>query len=77
MVTMPETESNESFIFLDEPLGFFDDDRKQALIDFLTHGAIAEKFAQRIVISNFIDIKKYFDFVIELENGKVIEEITM
>lgn len=74
MVTMPDNELNESFIFLDEPLGFFDDERKTAFIDFLTHGSIAEKFAQRIVISNFGDIKKHFDFVIELENGKINEQ---
>jgi len=74
MVTMPDDELNESFIFLDEPLGFFDDERKTAFIAFLTHGSIAEKFAQRIVISNFGDIKKHFDFVIELENGKIIEQ---
>jgi len=74
MVTMPQNELNESFIFLDEPLGFFDDDRKNALIDFLTHGSIADQFDQRIVISNFLDIKKYFDFVIELENGLIINQ---
>jgi exonuclease SbcC len=74
MVTMPQDEYEESFIFLDEPLGFFDDERKSALIDFLTHGIIANIFAQRIVISNFLDIKKYFDYVIELENGRIIEE---
>lgn len=74
MVTLPEDNLNESFIFLDEPLGFFDDERKTALIDFLTHGSIADKFAQRIVISNFMEIKKHFDFVIELENGRMIEQ---
>ncbi|MGV9173496.1 MAG: ATP-binding protein, partial [Promethearchaeia archaeon] len=74
MVTMPENDYDESFIFLDEPLGFFDDERKVALIDFLTHGVIADKFSQRIVVSNFLDIKKYFDFVVELENGKIIEQ---
>lgn len=74
MVTMPKDEYDESFIFLDEPLGFFDDERKSALIDFLTHGVIADIFAQRIVISNFLDIKKYFDYVVELENGRIIEE---
>jgi ABC-type molybdate transport system ATPase subunit len=74
MVTLPHDEYEESFIFLDEPLGFFDDERKSALIDFLTHGIIADIFSQRIVISNFLDIKKYFDYVIELENGRIIEE---
>jgi len=39
-----------------------------------THGSIADQFAQRIVISNFLDIKKHFDFVIELENGLIINQ---
>ncbi|MGQ4876754.1 MAG: ATP-binding protein, partial [Promethearchaeia archaeon] len=74
MATMQKNELQESFIFLDEPLGFFDDERKNALIDFLTHGLIAEMFSQRFVVSNFQDIKQYFDFVIELENGKIIKQ---
>ncbi|MFW9880230.1 MAG: ATP-binding protein, partial [Candidatus Thorarchaeota archaeon] len=74
MATMQEDEMNESFIFLDEPLGFFDDERKNSLIDFLTHGIISNKFAQRIVVSNFQNIKPHFDFVVELENGKIIEQ---
>jgi energy-coupling factor transporter ATP-binding protein EcfA2 len=74
MATMQEEALGESFIFLDEPLGFFDDERRHALIDFLTHGVISQKFAQRFVVSNYLEIKPYFDYVIELENGKIINE---
>ncbi|MHA1489285.1 MAG: hypothetical protein ACTSRI_06485 [Promethearchaeota archaeon] len=74
MVTLRTDITSESFIFLDEPLGFFDDERKNSLIDFLTHGEIANKFAQRFVISNFLDIKQHFDFIIELNNGRIIKQ---
>ncbi|MHA1338831.1 MAG: ATP-binding protein [Promethearchaeota archaeon] len=74
MAILGDSQSNESFIFLDEPLGFFDDERKTSLIDLLTNGIIANKFAQRIVISNFLNIKKYFDFYIELDNGTIVEQ---
>jgi len=72
MAVMSGTDYNESFIFLDEPLGFFDDERKNYLIDFLTKGWIAERFAQRFVVSNFSSIKKYFDYVIEMEDGSIM-----
>ena len=45
MATAGAGNPGESFIFLDEPLGFFDDERRNALIDFLTHGYIAKIFA--------------------------------
>ncbi|WP_457557915.1 AAA family ATPase [Candidatus Harpocratesius sp.] len=68
---MRDDTNKESFIFLDEPLGFFDDERRNALIDFLTHGIIAKKFAQRFVVSNYLMIKPYFDYIIEIDNGKI------
>ncbi|MHA1381988.1 MAG: hypothetical protein ACTSRG_26755, partial [Candidatus Helarchaeota archaeon] len=73
IAVLGQSNYDESFILLDEPLGFFDDERKNYLIDFLTRGWIAEKFAQRFVVSNFSSIKKYFDYIIELEKGKVIK----
>lgn len=73
MAVMTGTKYDESFIFLDEPLGFFDDERKNYLIDFLTKGWIAERFAQRFVVSNFSSIKKYFDHIIEMENGMITD----
>ncbi|MHA1758715.1 MAG: AAA family ATPase [Promethearchaeota archaeon] len=76
MAVMGNSNYDESFIFLDEPLGFFDDERKNSLIDFLTRGWIAEKFSQRFVVSNFSQIEKHFDYIIELENGRIINEIS-
>jgi len=75
LAVMGNTSYAESFIFLDEPLGFFDDERKNCLIDFLTRGWIAEKFSQRFVVSNFSSIRKHFDYIIELDNGRVIREV--
>ncbi|MHA1381989.1 MAG: hypothetical protein ACTSRG_26760, partial [Candidatus Helarchaeota archaeon] len=76
IAVLGQSNYEESFIFLDEPLGFFDDERKNYLIDFLTRGWIADKFAQRFVVSNFSSIKKHFDHIIELEKGKVIKVTT-
>lgn len=75
MATMNKDQP-ESFIFLDEPLGFFDDERKNCLIDFLTHGKIADLFAQRFVVTNFSQIKSHFDHIIELSNGEVVNQVS-
>ncbi|MHA1732814.1 MAG: AAA family ATPase [Promethearchaeota archaeon] len=74
MATMGRENNRESFIFLDEPLGFFDDERKNCLIDFLTRGKIADIFVQRFVVSNFSSIQNHFDHIIELDNGTVINQ---
>ncbi|MHA1251048.1 MAG: hypothetical protein ACTSRP_13740, partial [Candidatus Helarchaeota archaeon] len=75
MATIKDDNYGESFIFLDEPIGFFDDERRSSLINFLTSGIITKKFAQRIVVSNFLDIEQYFNYIIELDNGKIINQI--
>jgi DNA repair protein SbcC/Rad50 len=74
MATTGNQNPEESFIFLDEPLGFFDDQRKNALIDFLTRGSISKMFAQRFVVSNYLAIHPFFDFIIELEDGRIKEQ---
>ncbi|MHA1269289.1 MAG: AAA family ATPase [Candidatus Helarchaeota archaeon] len=76
MATIEDDKFGESFIFLDEPIGFFDDERRSSLLNFLTSGDITKKFAQRIVVSNFLDIEQYFDYIIELDNGMIINQIT-
>ncbi len=48
MATAGAANSKDSFIFLDEPLGFFDDERRNALINFLTHGSIGKIFASTL-----------------------------
>ncbi|MCX7845736.1 MAG: SMC family ATPase [Dictyoglomaceae bacterium] len=64
--------TNPGFIFLDEPLGSFDEERAHALIELLTHGEIAEHFDQIFVITHVILREEYFDYCIHIENGKII-----
>lgn len=74
MATLPqERGAVPGFIFLDEPIGSFDSNRKAALIELLTRGEIAENFDQVFVISHFPELEAIFDYKIELKDGKVIE----
>ncbi|MHA1679505.1 MAG: AAA family ATPase [Promethearchaeota archaeon] len=72
IATTGEAANEDSFIFLDEPLGFFDDETKASLVEFLTNGNLINWFEQRFIISNFSQITKYFDHVIEMDDGQVI-----
>ncbi|MDY6958252.1 MAG: hypothetical protein SVK08_03755, partial [Halobacteriota archaeon] len=73
MATLPqERGAVPGFIFLDEPIGSFDSDRKAALIELLTRGEIAENFDQVFVISHFPELEDIFDYKIELRDGRVI-----
>ncbi|MDY6932066.1 MAG: SMC family ATPase, partial [Halobacteriota archaeon] len=72
MATLPqERGAVPGFIFLDEPIGSFDSDRKAALIELLTRGEIAENFDQVFVISHFPELEEIFDYKIELRGGRV------
>lgn len=64
--------TNPGFIFLDEPLGSFDEERAQALIELLTHGEIAEHFDQIFVITHVLLKEEFFDYCIHIEDGKII-----
>ncbi len=64
--------TNPGFIFLDEPLGSFDEERAHALIELLTHGEIAEHFDQIFVITHVLLREEFFDYCIHIENGKII-----
>ncbi|MGB9857661.1 MAG: AAA family ATPase [Dictyoglomaceae bacterium] len=64
--------TNPGFIFLDEPLGSFDEERAQALIELLTYGEIAEHFDQIFVITHVLLKEEFFDYCIYVENGKII-----
>ncbi|MCS7201341.1 MAG: SMC family ATPase [Dictyoglomus sp.] len=64
--------TNPGFIFLDEPLGSFDDERAHALIELLTHGEIAEHFDQIFVITHVLLKEEYFDYCIHVEEGRII-----
>jgi exonuclease SbcC len=63
-----------SFLFLDEPLSSFDEQRKEALIRVITEGEIAERFDQIFVISHTPLLNpNLFHFYIVMENGRVKE----
>lgn len=63
-----------SFLFLDEPLSSFDEQRKEALIRVITEGEIAERFDQIFVISHTPLLNpNLFHFYILMENGRIEE----
>ena len=72
LATLPqERGSAPSFIFLDEPLGSFDDERADALIYLLTEGEIAQAFNQIFLISHVRVDERLFTHRVVLENGRV------
>ena len=74
LATLPqERGAAPSFIFLDEPLGSFDDERADALIYLLTEGEIARAFDQIFLISHVHVNERLFTHHVVLENGRVVE----
>lgn len=74
LATLPaERGAAPSFIFLDEPLGSFDDERADALIYLLTEGEIARAFDQIFLISHVHVNERLFTHHVVLENGRVAE----
>jgi len=74
LATLPaERGTAPSFIFLDEPLGSFDDERADALIYLLTEGEIARAFDQIFLISHVHVNERLFTHRVVLENGRVAE----
>ena len=74
LATLPqERGAAHSFIFLDEPLGSFDDERADALIYLLTEGEIARAFDQIFLISHVHVNERLFTHHVVLENGRVVE----
>jgi len=74
LATLPqERGAAPSFIFLDEPLGSFDDERADALIYLLTEGEIARAFDQIFLISHVHVDQRLFTHHVVLENGRVAE----
>ena len=74
LATLPaERGAAPSFIFLDEPLGSFDDERAKALLYLLTEGAIAESFDQIFLISHVQVSPHLFNYHIVLDGGRVVE----
>lgn len=60
------------FIFLDEPLSGFDEERKKGLLDLLLKGDMAKQFTQIIVISHGEQLRDEFPHTLHLDGGKVI-----
>ena len=74
LATLPaERGAAPSFIFLDEPLGSFDDERAQALLHLLTEGEIAEGFDQIFLISHVRVNPNLFNYHLVVEGGRVVE----
>ena len=74
LATLPQERGTApSFIFLDEPLGSFDDERADALIYLLTEGEIARAFDQIFLISHVHVNERLFTHRVVLENGRVVE----
>jgi hypothetical protein len=74
LATLPEERgAAPSFLFLDEPLGAFDDERARALVDLLTEGEIAESFDQIFLISHVRVDPALFDYHVTLAGGRVVE----
>jgi DNA repair exonuclease SbcCD ATPase subunit len=72
LATLPEERGvAPGFLFLDEPLGAFDDERARALIALLTEGEVAESFDQVFLISHVRVDPALFDHRIELEEGRI------
>jgi DNA repair exonuclease SbcCD ATPase subunit len=61
------------FLFLDEPLSAFDNERAGALVELLTTGLIAHAFAQVIVISHqHAYAQSDFRYHVRMERGRVV-----
>jgi DNA repair protein SbcC/Rad50 len=74
LATLPqERGASPGFIFLDEPLGSFDDERAAALLYLLTEGEIAHAFDQIFLISHVRVQVDRFTHHIRLENGALVE----
>lgn len=74
LATLPqERGTSPGFIFLDEPLGSFDEERASALLYLLTEGEIGRAFDQIFLISHVPVQENKFTHKIRLESGVVVE----
>lgn len=74
LATLPaERGAAPSFIFLDEPLGAFDDERSAALLHLLTEGEISKAFDQIFLISHVRVDPSLFTYRIVMDGGRVAE----
>ena len=74
LATLPsEHGSAPSFLFLDEPLSSFDDERAHALLHLLTDGTVARSFDQIFLTSHVRVDPALFDYHILMRDGRVAE----
>lgn len=74
LATLPqERGASPGFIFLDEPLGSFDEERAGALLYLLTEGEIGRAFDQIFLISHVPVQESKFTHKVRLEHGVVAE----
>ncbi|MFQ5594678.1 MAG: AAA family ATPase [Anaerolineae bacterium] len=74
LATLPEERgSAPSFIFLDEPLSSFDNERARALLHLLTQGEIAQSFDQVFLISHVRVNPDLFNYHLTIDQGRIVE----
>lgn len=74
MATLPQDKGVQpKFIFLDEPLGSFDEDRARGLLYLLTQGEVAEFFDQIFVVTHVPIDEELFDEIYYVDNGKIVK----
>jgi DNA repair exonuclease SbcCD ATPase subunit len=74
LATLPaERGGAPRFIFLDEPLSAFDDERADALLYLLTEGEVSQAFDQIFLISHGRVDESAFTYRIRLDGGRVTD----
>jgi exonuclease SbcC len=73
IATLPqELGASPGFLFLDEPLSSFDEERTRALVELLTRGRLAQIFPQICVISHSRSFDRgLFPYLLEMDRGRI------
>ncbi len=67
-----EMGSSPGFLFMDEPLSSFDEERTRALIELITRGSMSSIFPQICIISHSRSFdRSLFPFVVEMSGGRI------
>jgi len=74
LALLPEVKGmHPEFLFLDEPLGSSDEERREGIIRLL-NTELSARFKQIFLISHVADLQTEVQNVIRLENGRVVEQ---
>jgi len=74
LALLPEVKGmHPEFLFLDEPLGSSDEERREGIIQLL-NTELSAKFKQIFLISHVANLQTEVQNIIRLENGRVIEK---